>query len=116
MTPGASGQDLIAEHLERFEQEASEVSDRAQWDELRLRWIGRKQGLVKELLSRLRDLPAEQREAWREIFNYYVFDFDRSKIGHIPEERRGPLGRPVRKLDRRRGEHGRPGTDRRVQR
>jgi phenylalanyl-tRNA synthetase alpha chain len=61
MTPGASGQDLIAEHLERFQREASEVADRAQWDELRLRWVGRKQGLLKELLGRLRDLPPEQR-------------------------------------------------------
>ena len=39
----------------------------------------------------LRDLPARQREAWRQLFNYYVFDADASVYEHIPESGRGCL-------------------------
>jgi len=50
--------------------------------------------LLHALLS-LRDLPAEQREAWRGIFNHYVFEPDEDTVRHIPERSRGvlaPLG------------------------
>lgn len=43
-------------------------------------------------LLTLRDLPKAQREAWRAIFSYYVFDFDEDAVAHIPEGRRGLLG------------------------
>ena len=39
----ASAGDL-ANRLAEFEKEAAAVSDRPQWEELRVRWIGRKQG------------------------------------------------------------------------
>jgi hypothetical protein len=39
----------------------------------------------------LKDLPRPQREAWRAIFDFYVFDFEPDSIGHIPENRRGAL-------------------------
>lgn len=39
----------------------------------------------------LRDLPRTQREAWRAVFDYYVFDFDQDAVSHIPEDRRGVL-------------------------
>ena len=69
MSSGGSGQDLIAEHLERFESEASGVADRTQWDELRLRWVGRKQGLLKDLLGRLKELPPEERRDFGRAVN-----------------------------------------------
>jgi len=50
--------------------------------------------LLHALLS-LRDLPAEQREAWRGIFYHYVFEPDEDTVRHIPERSRGvlaPLG------------------------
>jgi hypothetical protein len=50
--------------------------------------------LLHALLS-LRDLPAEQREAWRGIFDHYVFEPDEDTVRHIPERSRGvlaPLG------------------------
>ena len=40
----------------------------------------------------LRALPPAQREAWRHLFEHYVFDADRDAAGHIPPERRGVLG------------------------
>ncbi|MGN6790466.1 MAG: cupin-like domain-containing protein [Rhodanobacteraceae bacterium] len=36
-------------------------------------------------------LPAEQRAAWRNLLDYYVFD-DHDPAAHIPEQRRGVLG------------------------
>ena len=52
-------------------------------------------------LLALRDLPKAQREAWRAIFDYYVFDFDQDALAHIPEPRRGLLG-PMDELKARR--------------
>jgi hypothetical protein len=40
----------------------------------------------------LKHLPAEQREAWRAIFDHYVFDAGDELGAHIPEHRRGVLG------------------------
>ena len=42
-------------------------------------------------LLAFRALPAEQRAAWRNIFDYYVFGDD-DPAAHIPESRRGVLG------------------------
>ncbi|NJD31814.1 MAG: cupin-like domain-containing protein [Gammaproteobacteria bacterium] len=46
--------------------------------------------LMHAILS-LRDLPPRQREAWRTLFNHYVFDADESVYAHIPEPGRGCL-------------------------
>ena len=46
--------------------------------------------LVHALLS-IRGLPPAQREAWRGLFEYYVFSDD-ADLSHIPEARRGVLG------------------------
>jgi hypothetical protein len=46
--------------------------------------------LMLAILS-LRELPAEQRVAWQEIFRHYVFEADESVAGHIPESARRVL-------------------------
>lgn len=46
--------------------------------------------LMHGILS-LRDLPPRQREAWRGLFNHYVFDADEQVYAHIPERGRGFL-------------------------
>lgn len=47
--------------------------------------------VLEHALLSLRDLPAEQREAWHEIFKFYIFDYNEDSIEHIPEGRRGVL-------------------------
>ena len=41
----------------------------------------------------IRDLPAPARAAWRALFEYYVFGPQEPVTAHIPEHRRGVLGR-----------------------
>ena len=43
-------------------------------------------------VATLRGLPPAQRQAWREVFEHYVFDTERDVAGHIPEDRRSWLG------------------------
>jgi phenylalanyl-tRNA synthetase alpha chain len=65
-TPG------IAQALELaqdFEREATTVVSRPAWEELRLRWAGRKQGIVRGLLGRMGAVPAEERKAYGAAVN-----------------------------------------------
>lgn len=43
-------------------------------------------------LMTVRDLPLEQREAWRALFEHYVFGAAEDKVVHIPPAARGILG------------------------
>ena len=47
--------------------------------------------LLHAILS-IRDLPAEQRKAWKAFFDHYVFDAGSETSDHIPAEKRGALG------------------------
>ncbi|APV50898.1 hypothetical protein BWI17_15095 [Betaproteobacteria bacterium GR16-43] len=49
-------------------------------------------------LLNLRDLPPDQRAAWRSIFDHYVFSADESVAAHIPVHRRSVLGEISPKL------------------
>jgi len=40
----------------------------------------------------IKDLPEEQRKAWKNLFNYYVFDYDKKNFEHLPEPALGSLG------------------------
>jgi hypothetical protein len=55
-------------------------------------WMDAPASALDYALLALRDLPKRQREAWKAIFDFYVFDFEEGSIGHIPENRRGVLG------------------------
>jgi len=46
--------------------------------------------LMLALLS-LRELPAEQRRAWQEIFRHYIFEPDAASLAHLPEDARYAL-------------------------
>ncbi len=56
--------------------------------------------LLLAILS-LRNLPEDQRKAWRNLFDYYVFDREESDVQCIPENVRGMLRLPMSELDAR---------------
>jgi hypothetical protein len=55
-------------------------------------YMGPPADVLLHALLNLRDLPAAQREAWRGLFDYYVFGPREEAVGHIPERGRGALG------------------------
>jgi hypothetical protein len=61
------------------------------WREARS-YMGPPADVLLHALLNLRDLPAAQREAWRGLFDYYVFGPRERATEHIPEQRRGALG------------------------
>ncbi len=59
----------LAQQREEFEREASAASDRAAWEALRLKWLGRKRGIVRGLLSQLGGLPPDERKDFGQAVN-----------------------------------------------
>ena len=59
----------LTRQFEIFEREAAEVHDRAGWDALRVRWIGRKQGIVRSLLGQLKDVAKEEKREFGQGVN-----------------------------------------------
>jgi hypothetical protein len=68
-------------------------------------YMGAPLSVLQHAILGLRDLPDEQREQWRQLFDYYVFDPDPANFEHIPEAARGvlnpvdePTARQIRKM------------------
>ena len=40
----------------------------------------------------IRDRPESEKQAWRNVFDYYVFGPADRPAAHLPEQARGPLG------------------------
>jgi phenylalanyl-tRNA synthetase alpha chain len=59
----------IPELAAAFARAAAEVSSRQAWEELRLRWVGRKQGILRALLDGIKSVPAAERRARGEAVN-----------------------------------------------
>lgn len=55
------------------------------------RWFGQPQDALHHALLAIRDLPPEQKEHWRQVFDHYVFTNDDSVTAHIPPGGRGVL-------------------------
>lgn len=55
-------------------------------------YMGPPADVLLHALLNLRDLPESQREAWRGLFDYYIFGPREHAVGHIPEAGRGSLG------------------------
>lgn len=54
-------------------------------------WLGQPQDALNHAMLTIRDLPADQKRHWREMFEHYVFENDESVVAHIPERARGVL-------------------------
>jgi hypothetical protein len=63
-------------------------------------YMGTPMNVFKHALLGLRGLPEEQRKAWQNIFNYYVFNAQDEELQHIPEQSRGMHG-PMSELQAR---------------
>lgn len=59
----------IAELASQFEAAAGEARDRADWEALRLVWAGKKQGRLKSLMERMKDLPPAERPGYGQAVN-----------------------------------------------
>lgn len=57
--------------------------------------------VLEYALLALRDLPSKDREAWRSVFDFYIFDYKKESVEHIPENRRGMLA-PMDEMSARR--------------
>lgn len=54
-------------------------------------WMETPMNALMHALLSIRDLPADQRATWQEIFRHYVFESGPETADHIPEEARGVL-------------------------
>ncbi|VUD41909.1 hypothetical protein TDB9533_00585 [Thalassocella blandensis] len=55
-------------------------------------YMGTPMNVLHHALLTLRDLPAEQRKVWQEIFTHYIFEHNGQTHDHIPEHAQGVLG------------------------
>jgi len=62
------------------------------WWNLVPAWIDTPQTTLLHAIWSLRDRPASEKAAWRELFDYYVFGPPETAGAHLPEAARGNLG------------------------
>lgn len=55
------------------------------------RWLGQPQDALNHAMMAIRDLPADQKRHWREMFDHYVFENGDEVTAHIPENARSVL-------------------------
>lgn len=55
------------------------------------RWLGQPQEALNLAMMAIRGLPEDERQHWRDMFDYYVFSNGPEVVDHIPEEARGVL-------------------------
>lgn len=58
-------------------------------------YLGRPENALKLAILSLRSLPAEQRKAWKILFDYYIFEHNEGDLDHIPDEVKGMLTLPL---------------------
>jgi len=55
------------------------------------KWLGQPHDALNHALMTIRDLPADEKAYWRDLFDYYVFDNGPEVTAHIPEDGRSVL-------------------------
>jgi len=56
-------------------------------------FLGGPLNVLQHAMLGLKDLPPEQRDVWRDIFDHYVFNPSEENMAHIPKEARGVLNK-----------------------
>lgn len=56
-------------------------------------YLGGPLNVLQHAMLGLKDLPPEQRDIWRDIFDHYVFNPSEENMAHIPKEARGVLNK-----------------------
>ncbi|MFN7054054.1 cupin-like domain-containing protein [Hyphomonas sp.] len=65
-------------------------------------WLGTPQDVLHHAMLTLRDMPANEREIWRDLFDHYVFRNDpQAATAHIPPHARGMLDPMTEEMARR---------------
>ncbi|MDP5137253.1 cupin-like domain-containing protein [Rheinheimera baltica] len=64
-------------------------------------YLGRPNNALLLSILSLRSLPKAQRQAWKAIFEHYIFDHDDISQQHIPEQAQGMLSKPLSELQAR---------------
>jgi len=55
-------------------------------------YFGASMNALEHAILSIRGLPKNQRAAWKNLFNHYVFDYDQENFQHIPDGALGSLG------------------------
>ena len=55
------------------------------------RWLGQPQDALNHAMLSIRDLPQDEKDVWRQLFDHYIFDNGPEVTDHIPEGSRGIL-------------------------
>ncbi len=55
-------------------------------------YVGSPQDAFTHALMNIRSLPANERQHWKNLFDYYIFDADPENLAHIPADKLGVLG------------------------
>lgn len=64
-------------------------------------YLGTPQDVLNHAMLTLRDLPENEKQIWREVFEYYVFGGENTPADHIPHKIRGILAPMDQQLARR---------------
>ena len=55
------------------------------------RWLGQPQDALNHAMLAIRDLPQDEKDIWRQLFDHYIFNNGPAVTDHIPEGARGVL-------------------------
>jgi phenylalanyl-tRNA synthetase alpha chain len=66
---GTAEVDALGRRFDAAADAVEAAGDRAAWEALRVDWVGRKQGHVRDLLAAMKDVPADERRAYGAAVN-----------------------------------------------